>query len=420
MAQTRYRRRSTPWLLAALGSLVITVIEWLKQVVWPHISTWESHVITILLTTAIILIAARIIYRLAQLHSEAQSLMASIVESSDDGIIGHDLDGAIVSWNRGAEKLLGYTAEETKGKSISIIVPSDHEGELDGIIERIRRGEHIENYETVRLNKDGKRVDVSVTISPIASDSGEIIGASAIIRDISERKIAQEELRKSNEQLRDLYRRLQSAREEERTRIAREIHDEFGQTLTALKIDLAWIKKRLPDEQVMVSQKIESMSKTIGMAISSIKKLSADLRPGILDDFGLIAAIEWQAEEFEARTGTICNLSLDVGGIEINEDISTAVFRILQETLTNIMRHADAKRVELQLMVEGGELVFTVHDNGKGIAEPDMAAPRSFGLLGIRERAAALGGKVDITSSPNRGTTVSARIPLQSMEILHD
>ncbi len=420
MAETRYRAPSTPWLLAALGSLVITIIEWLKQVIWPEISTWESHIITILLTTSIILIAARIIYRFAQLHSEAQSLMASIVESSDDGIIGQSLDGTIVSWNRGAEKLLGYSVEETKGRSVSIIIPPDHDAELAGIIEKIKKGEHIENYETVRLNKEGKRIDVSVTISPITSDSEGIIGASAIIRDISERKIAQEELRKSNEQLRDLYQRLQSAREEERTRIAREIHDEFGQTLTALKIDLAWMKKQLLEDQSAVSQKIESMSKTIGMAINSIKKLSADLRPGILDDFGLIAAIEWQAEEFETRTGTKCKLILALEGIDLDEETSTAVFRILQETLTNIMRHAGAKRVELQLREEDGELLFTIHDDGKGMGKGEMPAPRSFGLLGIRERAAALGGTVSIASPPGQGTTVSVRIPLRRAEVPHD
>lgn len=420
MARTRYRNPSTAWLLAALGSLVITIIEWLKQVIWPDISTWESHAITILLTTAIILIAARIIYRLAQLHSEAQSLMASIVESSEDGIIGQSLDGSIVSWNRGAERVLGYSAQEIRGKSISIIIPPDRDDELAGIIEKIKKGEHINNHETVRLNNKGERIDVSVTISPIRSDSGGIIGASAIIRDISARKIAQEELRKSNEQLRDLYRRLQSAREEERTRIAREIHDEFGQTLTALKIDLAWIKKRLLKEQTAVDQKIESMSKTIGMAMNSIKKLSSDLRPGILDDFGLVAAIEWQAEEFELRTGKKCELVLDFDSSEINENISTAVFRILQETLTNIMRHAGANNVKLKLEEENGELVFTIHDDGKGMDKGEMSPPRSFGLLGIRERAAALGGKVDIESYPGKGTTVSARIPLRETEIPDD
>lgn len=416
MVQSRYHRPSTPWLLAALGSLVITVIEWLKQVVWPGISTWESHVITILLTTAIILAAARIIYRFAQMHSEARSLMASIVESSDDGIIGLTPGGTVVSWNSGAERLLGYSAGEAKGQPIAMLNPPAKKDELLKVIERIRNGEHIEGYETVLLRKDGEKIDASVTISPITSDSGVIIGTSAIIRDISERKMVQEELGKSNEQLRDLYRRLQSAREEERTRIAREIHDEFGQTLTALKFDLSWMEKRLSPEQTPIIQKIESMSKIIGMAIHSIKKLSTDLRPGILDDFGLHAAIEWQAEEFESRTGKKCKVVLDVNDFNIDSDVSTAIFRILQETLTNIMRHASANRVELQLREEPGELIFMVRDDGKGLNLNEVNATQSYGLLGIQERAYSLGGTAEITSSPGRGTTVCVRLPVQKRE----
>jgi PAS domain S-box-containing protein len=411
MAQSRYNRPSTPWLLAALGSLVITIIEWLKQVVWPGISTWESHIITILLTTAIILIAARIIYRFALLHSKAQSLMVSIVESSDDGIIGLTSSGTIVSWKSGAEKLLGYSAGETIGKSIAIINPPTHKDELLEIVGQIRKGEHIESYETVLLKKNLERIDVSVTVSPITSDSGDIIGTSAIVRDISERKMVQEELGRSNAQLRDLYRRLQSAREEERTRIAREIHDEFGQTLTALKFDLAWMEKRLTEGQTSIVQKIESMSKIIGMAIQSIKKLSTDLRPGILDDFGLHAAIEWQAEEFEIRTGKKCKVDLDVDGVNIDNEVSTAIFRILQETLTNIMRHASANRVELQLREELGELIFTVRDDGRGLSLNEATAPQSYGLIGIQERAYSLGGTAEIISSPGQGTTVCVRLP---------
>ncbi len=418
MDQARYFRPISPWILAVLGLVVITAIEWLKQVVWPDISTWESHIITILLTTTIICIAVRIIYRYARMHSEARSLMASIVESSDDGIIGQALDGTIVSWNRGAEKLFGYTIQEIVRQPVSILVPPDRHSELPQILEKIRQGEYINNYETMYVKKNGRAVQVSITISPIKSDSDVIIGASAIVRDISERKEAQERLAKTNEELRDLYMRLQSAREEERTRIAREIHDEFGQTLTALKIDLAWIKPQLDGGQTAIVQKVESMSKIIGMSLESIKKLSADLRPPILDDFGLQAAIEWQAEEFESRTGTKCEIALQIKDALISSDISTAVFRILQETLTNIMRHASAKRVEIMLKEQSGELVFTVRDDGKGICEEEID-PRSYGLIGIRERVYSLGGTAEIKGSPGVGTLVCVRIPL-AREEKHD
>jgi len=225
-----------------------------------------------------------------------------------------------------------------------------------------------------------------------------------------------DELAKSNEQLREIYRRLQSAREEERTMIAREIHDEFGQTLTALKFDLAWMEKRLYQDQTAIFQKIESMSKIISMAIQSIKKLSTDLRPGILDDFGLCAAIEWQAEEFETRTGKKCKVAIEVDDVDIKTDVSTAIFRIMQETLTNIMRHANAERVELLLREEPGELLFMVRDDGIGLNLEEVNRSQSYGLMGIRERAYSLGGTVEISSSPGKGTTVCVRLPLGKRE----
>jgi two-component system, NarL family, sensor histidine kinase UhpB len=414
MAHTRYSRPSTPWLPTALGSLAImSLIEWLKHVIWPGISTWESHIITILLTTTIICVAARLIFRYAQMHSEAQSLMASIVESSDDGIIGQTLDGTVVSWNKGAERIFGYAPDEVIGLSNSIIVPSDRLEELPMMTRKTTLGEHINQLETIRIRKDGERIDVSVTVSPIVSDTGGIIGASAIVRDISERRRVQEELRKSNEQLHDLYGRLQSAREEERTRIAREIHDEFGQALTALKIDLAWIRRKLNGGEITILEKIENMSKSIVMTIGSIKRLSSDLRPAILDDFGLDAAIEWQAEEFQSRTGTRCEVVLDVDNAMIGTDVSTTIFRILQEAMTNIMRHASATKVLLELKEEYGELTFTVRDDGRGISNAEIANPRSYGLMGIRERVYSLGGAVEIAGVPGEGTVLCVRIPLE-------
>ena len=382
-----------PWVLAAIGSLaMMSVIEWLKHVIWPGISTWESHSITILLTTAIISIAARIIFRYVQMHSEAQSLMASIVESSDDGIIGQTMNGTIVSWNRGAERVFGFSPEEVMGRSISIVIPRDRHGELPGIVEKVTREEHITNYETVCVRKDGSPIHVSITVSPIAGDSQKIVGTSIIVRDVSEQKRVQEELAKSNRQLRDLYRRLQSAREEERTRIAREIHDEFGQILTAFKIDLAWMKKQLYDDPAPLFEKIESMSKITSAAIRSIKKLSADLRPAILDDFGLHAAIEWQAEEFENRTGTKCEVEMDVGEFSIDSEVSTALFRIMQETLTNVMRHAAAKHVAMQLKARSGELIFEVRDDGRGISGQQINAPPFLWADGNPGTGVCLGG----------------------------
>ena len=280
-------------------------------------------------------------------------------------------------------------------------------------MERSMKGEAFVGLETSRRKRDGSPIEISTSAAPMVSASGEIVGVMSVLTDITERKRVQEELAKSNRQLRDLYRRLQSAREEERTRIAREIHDEFGQILTALKIDLAWLKKQLYNDPIPLFEKIESMSKITSGAIRSIKKLSADLRPAILDDFGLHAAVEWQAEEFENRTGTKCEVEMDVDDVAIDADVSTAIFRIMQETLTNVMRHAEAGKVTLQLKARMGELVFEVRDDGKGISSQQITAPRSYGLMGIRERVYALGGAVDISGSPGNGTTVCVRIPFE-------
>ena len=415
--RSHYTRPTTPWIPVVFGALAtMSCIEWSKHLIWPGISTLESHIITIFLTTILICSAAGIISRYAQVHSETRSLMASIVESSDDGIIGQTLDGSVVSWNKGAETIFGYSPDEMKGRSLACLVPPDCSQDLPLMAEKAISGEHINQHETVRLRKDGSRIDVSLTVSPIISDSGGTIGTSTIVRDITERKRVQEELRKSNEQLHDLYGRLQSAREEERTRISREIHDEFGQALTALKIDLAWIRKKLTMGPTDLIEKIDGMSRTVTMTINSIKRLSSDLRPALLDDFGLSAAIEWQAEEFESRTGTRCELSMDVDDAVLSADISTAIFRILQEAMTNIMRHAGATLVRLDLKEEPGSLVFTVRDNGRGISRSEIANPRSYGLMGIRERVYSLGGSVAIEGSPGEGTVLRVRLPLGKEE----
>jgi len=227
-----------------------------------------------------------------------------------------------------------------------------------------------------------------------------------------DRKRAEEELRKSREELRNLSAYLQSAREQERTSIAREVHDDLGQTLTALKMDLSWLGKRLSGDQKSLLEKTESMSKLIDATIQTVQRLSARLRPGLLDDLGLAAAIEWQAKEFENRTGTKCELTLGFDDIPLDRDLSTAIFRIFQETLTNVARHANATSVKTSLKEEPGKLVLEVTDNGKGITENQISDPKSFGLIGIRERARFFNGEVKISGIGGEGTMVRVGIPV--------
>ena len=216
----------------------------------------------------------------------------------------------------------------------------------------------------------------------------------------------------SLDQLRALAARLQSVREEERTRIAREIHDELGQALTAIKIDFAALIRELPEDAGPQIQRSRSILKLLDEAIQSVRKIATELRPGILDDLGLVAAVEWAAEDFQARTGTKCEVSLPGVDIALDQERATALFRILQEALTNVARHANATRVDVRLAQENGDLILQVHDNGQGIGKERLSTGSTLGILGMRERALLLGGDFTISGARGKGTTVRVRIPL--------
>jgi signal transduction histidine kinase len=233
-----------------------------------------------------------------------------------------------------------------------------------------------------------------------------------------EREQAEEGLRRSHDQLRALTGHLQFVREEERTRIAREVHDELGQALTGLKLDLAWLSGKVPGARG-VQGKIKAMCGQIDMTIHAVRRIATELRPGVLDSLGLAAAIEWQAAEFQERTGIRCETRLDVTESIWEESFSTACFRIFQETLTNIIRHANATLVEVRLSQDDHELTLTVRDNGRGITDREIAHSRSIGLIGMRERAAQAGGEILFTGVPGRGTTVTLRAPLPAAAAIH-
>jgi signal transduction histidine kinase len=211
--------------------------------------------------------------------------------------------------------------------------------------------------------------------------------------------------------LRELAARLQSVREEERAKVAREIHDELGQALTAIKIDLASLIRAPRADQKEELEKTESILKLVDQTILSVRRIATELRPAILDDLGLVAAVEWAAEEFDARTGTKCRLDLPDEDIVIDQERTTAIFRIFQETLTNVTRHAQATQVDVRLEREDGSIVLEVRDNGRGIAEDQFSTGRSLGILGMRERALLLGGELTIRGAAGKGTIVRVVIP---------
>ncbi len=244
--------------------------------------------------------------------------------------------------------------------------------------------------------------------------------AEALERHEVQHHQAEKEIRDSREQLRNLSLYLQTAREEERSRIAREIHDELGQALTALKIDLGWLSKRLPEDQHSLRDKTNAMSRLIDVIVQTVQRLSSELRPGVLDDLGLAAAIEWQAGEFQSRTGVQCHITINPEDLVLSKEKSTAIFRIFQEAVTNVIRHAHATMVEVKLEQQNSMVVLEVRDNGRGITEKEVSAPKSFGLIGIRERVRFWGGEVNIQGMKNKGTTVMVRIPMDREETPDD
>jgi signal transduction histidine kinase len=230
------------------------------------------------------------------------------------------------------------------------------------------------------------------------------------------RKQTEEQLRESHAQLRALSVHLQYVREQERIRIAREVHDELGQSLTGLKLQLTWMAGRLPKDLKSLHRKIHVMTDGIDETIQSIRRIATELRPGLLDTAGLPAALEWQAIEFQKQTGIECSVSVAMRGSTLNQDLNTAFFRIFQETLTNIIRHANATKVEVRLFEAAEHFVLEVKDNGRGISESEIQNTKSIGLVGMRERAALLGGEVRWRGHPGKGTTVSVRIPRRARD----
>ncbi len=255
----------------------------------------------------------------------------------------------------------------------------------------------MEFFSTQAVEPNGKLLGI---MTQLGTQMGRVL----------ERKRAEEEAKHSHEQLRELYHRLELVREEERTRMAREIHDELAQALTALKMEISLLDKKLEKNDSALRSYTEMMLEILDTTIQAGKKLVMDLRPPILDDFGLPEAIEWQAIEFENRTGIQCDIDFGNNGFALDKDRSTTLFRIFQETLTNVTRHAKADKINISLKNSNGDVTLQIRDNGIGISKNQISNLRSLGLLGIRERALVWGGKVDIIGTPNEGTTVTINL----------
>ena len=233
-----------------------------------------------------------------------------------------------------------------------------------------------------------------------------------------EKMVAEDELKTSQEQLRQLFFHTQNIREEERARIAREIHDELGQQLTGLKMDVFWLNKQLTSQTEPVKEKIKGMIELIDSTVRSVRKISSDLRPGILDDLGLIAALDWQSNEFKKRTEIDCKFHSEIEEQVFEKNVATGIFRIFQETLTNVARHAHASEIRSTLERDNGNIILTITDNGNGFDEKEMAKKKTLGIIGMGERAMMMGGELKIKSIPGKGTTTVLKVPVR-IEVNH-
>jgi signal transduction histidine kinase len=243
--------------------------------------------------------------------------------------------------------------------------------------------------------------------------AGQLLVTNASLeREMADHTRTEDEFRRSTEQLRELSARLQSVREEERTHIARVIHDELGQTLTGLKMDVAWLQRHLDQPQPVLLEKTQTMSELIDTTVQIVRRISTELRPGILDDLGLVATIEWQLQEFQIRSGIEGKLINAPEETTLDADGATTVFRIFQEVLTNVARHANATKVEVVLEESAAFLTLQVQDNGRGITENEIHSSKSIGLLGMQERAHLRAGEVQFHGIPGKGTVVTVRLPL--------
>lgn len=270
--------------------------------------------------------------------------------------------------------------------------------------------------ETDERRMDGSPVRIEGHYVCIYDDRGRITGHLGIQRDITDRHRAAEEIARSQAELRALAARLESVREEERTRIARELHDELGQALTALKLDLSWMEHQLARHaQSELGDRFTSLLARLDEVAVSVRRIVTELRPSVLDQLGLPDAVEWQAYDFARRTGLVLDLDVQASGASPPDAVASAVFRMLQEALTNVARHAHATRVRVALRVDPHLLSLQVCDDGRGITTRELRGTHSLGLLGLRERAIACGGTIEITGAAGTGTTVSLQLPLRAV-----
>ena len=366
--------------------------------------------------------------------------LSLLLESTGEGIFGIDMDGCCVFVNRSAAQMLGWPADSIIGRNMHGLIHHTHADGRDypeadcPIFKAFRQGLPCRIDDEVFWRADGLAFDAEYTSHPII-EHGVVRGAVVTLVDITQRREAQALLRKTNDlletrvaertsalsdalaRLRELGSHLEAARETERTRIAREVHDELGSLLVALKLDVNWLAKRL-DDRPALQCKCQGMGRLIDSAVDNVGRIITDLRPSILDHQGLWAALEWQAQEFFAHSADLVpdlRINVAAGVAPPEGGLAIAVFRIFQEMLSNVARHAQARQVQVRLWVDeppAPMLYLEVRDDGVGAAPDALAHSRRYGVMGMRERASHFGGRLQIDSAPGQGMRVRLTMPL--------
>lgn len=349
---------------------------------------------------------------------ESEKRYRTLIETMAEGVMMVDAEGTIQAFNPRARQIFKMSEEALQGRSVQ------EDWEVVRIDGTPMPPEEYPVTQTLRTRQPAEKVVmgisngatgptwVSVNTEPIFDEDGETLEAAVMtLHDVTRTLQHAAALRKSRQQLRQLAKRLHEAQEEERTRMAREVHDILGQAMSVLRMDISWLRDNAPDDDALterIGQTMEHVNETIEM----VRHISHQLRPGVLDHFGLAAALDWQSEQFEQRSGLSCSFSEETDDEGLAPDLATALFRIFQEALTNVARHAEATSVHTSLAEADGDLVLTVQDDGKGIDDEDLHPSDSLGLLNMRERVMPWDGQVEVTGTSGRGTTVIVRIPL--------
>jgi len=362
-----------------------------------------------------VLLAAREVLTAESALTSTQERLAAIVDSAMDAVITVDAQQRIVLFNRAAEQVFRVRRDDALGTSLDRFIPARFRGPHRGHVEKFGRtgvtSRRMGDVTTLwALRADGTEFPIEASISQTAEGGEHYF--TVILRDITLRKQHEDDLRRSQQELRELSARVLEAREEEKARIARELHDELGQLLTALKMDLSWMRERLEGE---LAGKAAEMWAMLDQTVSATRRISADLRPLMLDDLGLADAAQWLVDDFAKRSGIEATIEMPEGEVfeRLSKPVSTALYRAVQESLTNIARHAGAKRAWVHFAVDEAGVFVEIEDDGRGIAPQDMAKVRSLGLKGMRERIAYLGGSLEIGRAPRGGTRLRLRVPMR-------